>query len=48
MPFYMGLTYRFEGFDIRADALLSTITLPQFCLRWLEDNEEKSGWKSFA
>jgi hypothetical protein len=42
----MGLTYRFEGFDIRADALLSTVTLPQFRLRWLEDNDKKNQVRS--
>jgi hypothetical protein len=37
-----GLNSRFEGFETRADALLSTVTLPQFRLRWLEDTEKKN------
>jgi hypothetical protein len=35
-----GLNTRFEGFETHADALLSTVTLPQFRLRWLEDNKK--------
>jgi hypothetical protein len=41
-----GLNSRFEGYDTRNDLILATVTLPQFRLRWLEDDQRKARGRS--
>jgi hypothetical protein len=37
-----GLDARFQGYDIRHDLIIASVTLPQFRMRWIEDNESKN------
>jgi hypothetical protein len=37
-----GLNKRFKDYDIRHNLILASVTLPQFRLRWLEDDDKKS------
>ena len=37
-----GLNQRFEGYDHKDDFIIASVTLPQFWLRWLEDDDKKS------
>jgi len=37
-----GLNKRFQGYDTRHDLILASVTLPQFRIRWLEDDDKKS------
>ena len=37
-----GLNKRFQGYDTRHDLILAIVTLPQFRMRWLEDDDKKS------
>jgi hypothetical protein len=42
MPFYMGLTLDLKVLKlVQMHYSISTVTLPQFRLRWLEDNDKK-------
>lgn len=37
-----GLNQRFEGYDLQDDLIIASVTLPQFRLRWLDDDDKKS------
>lgn len=37
-----GLNKRFQDYDTRHDLILASVTLPQFRMRWLEDDDKKS------
>jgi hypothetical protein len=37
-----GLDARFQGYDIRRNLIIARVTLPQFRMRWIEDNEMKN------
>ena len=37
-----GFNKRFQDYDTRHDLILASVTLPQFQMRWLEDDDKKS------
>ena len=37
-----GHDKRVQGYDTRHDLILDSVTLPQFRMRWLEDDDRKS------
>jgi len=36
-----GVSERFQGYDTRHELIIASVTLPQFRLRWLDDDEKK-------